>query len=117
MTDHLGRGQARKDWESKEAAYCDAVTFAAALIKRDTWDFLGGLDEAYRYGWEDTDFCMRVLEAGGAIKCARDAVALHDECGTRPRGGQNDSTNYQLFTSRWEAKIPALLTAYHQRMA
>jgi GT2 family glycosyltransferase len=95
--------------------HCAAVTFAAVMIRRTVWDELGGLDVAYRYGWEDTDFCLRALEAGHTIKCARDAVAVHDECGTRPRGGLNDEANHKLFTSRWRNRIPQLLSEYQRR--
>lgn len=116
MTDHLGRGAPREEWEEPDAVHCASVTFAAVLIRRSTWDELGGLDEAYQYGWEDTDFCMNVLEWGGTIKCARDAVALHDECGTRPKGGANDVANYELFTKRWEHQIIQLLGDYQRRI-
>jgi len=115
-TDHLGRGEPREKWERCGASHCAAVTFAAALVRRTTWDELGGLDERYQYGWEDTDFCMRVLEAGGIIKCARDAVALHDECGTRLRGSTRDNVNYHLFTKRWEQRVAKLLGDYQRRI-
>lgn len=116
LTDHLGRGEPRERWEHSGTAHCAAVTFAAALVRHSTWDELGGLDERYVYGWEDTDYCMRVLEAGGTIKCARDAVAVHDECGTRPRGSARDNANYQLFTKRWEQRTIQLLKDYQRRI-
>ncbi len=115
LTDHLGRGDPREDWEAPTTVCCAAVTFAAVLVKRSVWDELGGLDVAYRYGWEDTDFCLRALEAGHTIKCVRDAVAVHDECGTRPRGGLNDEANHKLFAVRWRNRIPQLLAEYQQR--
>ncbi len=117
LTDHLGRNEPREDWEQPDAVHCAAVTFAAVLVRRYTWDQLGGLDEGYRYGWEDTDFCLRVLERGGTIMCARDAVAVHDECGTRPRGGAVDVDNYRRFNMRWEGKVVGLLSDYQARTA
>lgn len=116
FTDHIGRRDPRDRWEKDAAVAVPSVTFAVALIRRTLWDDLGGLDEGYRYGWEDTDFCLRALEAGATIRCVRDAVAVHDECGTRPRGGALDSENYQLFQKRWGAKVLAVLAKYRNRM-
>lgn len=80
---------------------CMAVTGAAMLVKLDLWQQLGGLDEGYVYGFEDTDFCMRALEAGAVIRCERRAVAVHDECGTRPKQGERDVANAERFRSTW----------------
>lgn len=80
---------------------CMAVTGAAMLVKLDLWQRLGGLDEGYVYGFEDTDFCLRALEAGAVIRCERRAVAVHDECGTRPRQGERDVENARRFREQW----------------
>jgi GT2 family glycosyltransferase len=94
-----------------------AVTFAAVLIRRSLWDKLGGLHEGYYYGWEDIDFCMQALEAGATIRCCGDAVAVHDECGTRPRGlDEMGKDNYRLHMRRWESKTAELLADYCRRM-
>jgi len=89
------------------------VTFAAVLIKRALWNTLGGLDEGFVYGYEDHDFCLRALEIGAHIVCCGDAVAIHEECGTRPRGSVRDAQNYELFRSRWAgAPMRAVLAQY-----
>lgn len=115
-TDHIGRHEPREKWEKDAAVPVAAVTFAAVLIRRGLWDELGGLDEGYRYGWEDTDFCLRALQKGATIRCVRDAVAVHDECGTRPRNGTIDRENFTLFESRWHDKVLAVLANYHNRV-
>lgn len=113
---HIGRHE-RPDQFVGRYPLVPAVTFAAALIRRELWDKLDGLCEGYYYGWEDIDFCMRALEAGASIRCCGDAIAIHDECGTRPRIiGTTELANYDLHESRWRAKLPSLLTAYCQRM-
>ena len=116
QTDHLGRGDAREIWEEDAAAAVPSVTFAAALVNVNLYRELGGLDERYQYGWEDTDFCLRAMRAGATIRCARDAVATHDECGTRPRGGAADMDNMRLFLQTWQGDIPKLLTEYAWRL-
>ncbi len=115
-TDHIGRNDARLRWECETAPAVPSVTFAAALVNANTFKELGGLDERYHYGWEDTDLCLRVLRAGGTIRCVRDAVAFHDECGTRPRGGAADAENQATFLGTWQQELPALLADYVKRM-
>lgn len=115
VTDHIGRGRMRAEFEGVKPVHVPAATFAAALISGNFWRHVGGLCELYRYGWEDTDFCMQALEQGATVMVARDAVAVHDECGTRPRGGDADCANYDTFNQRWRDKIPALLAGYKER--
>lgn len=114
-TDHIGRHVSPLQLGGGYA-FVPAVTFAAVMIHRAIWDALGGLDESYFYGWEDTDFCLRALQAGYTIACNRDAVAFHDECGTRPRNSQQDVDNCRLFINRWRDCIPQLLTSYGSRI-
>lgn len=114
-TDHLGRHDSREKWEKDAAPSVPGVTFAAVLVRASLWRQLGGLDIRYRYGWEDTDFCLRALQAGATVRCARAAVAVHDECGTRPRGGVQDAANYQTFIGTWGGRIAPLLRNYQKR--
>jgi hypothetical protein len=114
-TDHIGRFDYAAAWHAPNVAVTAAVTFAAALIRTEVWDALGGLDERYVYGWEDPDFCLRAIRAGYRIGVARDAVAIHDECGTRPRGGARDQMNAQTFHQTWNETLPQVLRDYLKR--
>lgn len=117
-TDHIGRGQAAAGWGGCCSEFCcvvPAATFAAVRIRRDLWKQLGGLDQAYYYGWEDTDFCIRAMQARARLQVNHLAVATHDECGTRPRGGAHDQSNYTLFVQRWTAALPGILQDYERR--
>lgn len=114
--DHLGRGEPREKWESGSRPPVQAVTFAAVLVRADLFHDLGGLSERYWYGFEDTDFCLRALQAGATIRCARDAVAHHGECGTRPRGGKADQKNYKAFWGTWGNALPGILRDYAARV-
>ena len=117
-TDHIGRGSPAEDWQGCcHGGYCmaPAATFAAVRISKALWDTVGGLDEQYYYGWEDTDFCIRAMQAKARIQINHRAVATHNECGTRPRGGMHYTTNYNLFTKRWTAALPGILADYKDR--
>ena len=114
-TDHIDRGGSAAEWGECCAEHCciaPAVTFAAVRIRKGFWDQLEGLDEQYYYGWEDTDFCIRAMQAHGLIQVNHRAVATHGECGTRPRGGSHDASNYNLFIQRWTAALPGILKDY-----
>lgn len=106
-TGHIGRLDGREYWEEDAAPRVPWITFAVALIRRSLWDQLRGLDEGYWYGCEDSDFCLRALQAGATIRCARDAVAVHNECGTRPRGAPGE--NGQRWFRLWRDAIPGIV--------
>jgi GT2 family glycosyltransferase len=117
---HVGRGASPAEFAGSRAPVVQAVTFACALIDLRVWDQLGGLFESYVYGYEDTDFCLRALEAGHLIRVAYAAVGVHDECGTRARGGDRDRGNAELFLARFPdrkvERIAARLAARVRQM-
>lgn len=64
---------------SMRSDYFDAVTFACALVRREVWEKLGGLDTDYFFNYEDTDFCLRAREMGWKTYVVHDAIATHHE--------------------------------------
>lgn len=111
---HIGRNDPREFHEADTLMKCDAITFAAAFMRADWYDALGGLDERYIYGYEDTDFSCKSLDAGGTTAVAMNAIAIHDECGTRVRGdGGYHKNNSQLWRRTWpHLRLEALLARY-----
>lgn len=71
-----------------------AVTGACALIGRDLYERLGGLDEKdLAVAFNDIDFCLRVREAGYQIVWTPHAELRHDESASR---GFDDSSAKQV---------------------
>lgn len=110
--DHIGRGDPVENWWGQGVLRREAVTFACVLISAAWYAKLGGLDEAYVYSFEDTDLCVRTMVEGGRIAVHTGAIVNHDECGTRPRGGQNDVANARRYRELWLEKVPQIVERY-----
>jgi O-antigen biosynthesis protein len=54
-----------------------AVTAALAAVRRDLFDELGGFDEAYFYGLEDVDLCLRSWAKGRSCVSVNNVSAIH----------------------------------------
>lgn len=100
-----------------------AVSTAGALIRRDVWDRLGGLDPAWSTYGDDVDLGWRVNAAGGRVAVATRAVVRHARAqlvGRRPSAVQSGSpavvrrrAGMQVVltnTSAW--LVPVLLARY-----
>ena len=95
---HMGNGV----HPSKVDAVCSttpATTFACAALRRSLFDQLDGLNEMYSWGSEDVDFCMSAAELGYWTVTCRESPAIHNEFGTRPRGG--DVAEMRMFHGKW----------------
>jgi len=80
-----------------------AVTGACLLIRRADFERLGGFDEAYPFGLEDVDLCLRAGQAGGEIRCLQDTESLHFESLT-PGRVELDVPSRALFMQRWKGR-------------
>jgi GT2 family glycosyltransferase len=81
------------------------VTAACALFRRGPWQELGGLDTAFRNGWEDVDYCLRAGEAAHEIHYCAESVAYHLESASRSLVSDVERANQELFTGRWRHKV------------
>jgi GT2 family glycosyltransferase len=63
-----------------------AVSASALATTRAFFDRLGGFDERFFFGAEESDYCWRVVLAGGDIHMLADLVADH-ACGVSTAGG------------------------------
>ena len=60
-----------------------AVSMAGALVRRDVWTQLGGLDDAYRGFGESADFCRRTWRAGYDVVVVPGAFIRHVQANLR----------------------------------
>ncbi|MGB9737379.1 MAG: glycosyl transferase [Chloroflexus aggregans] len=57
----------------------EGVTGACMYIRRDVIETIGGLDETYFSYYEDTDYCLRAMQAGFKVVCTGGAKVIHHE--------------------------------------
>ena len=102
---------------------CQAVTGACALMRREVYEAVGGLDEKYLIGdFEDSDLCLKVREKGLEIACLPLPVTLiHLERQSFRHIGAPHFRDYVVrynawrHQARWGASISRLCAADKQR--
>jgi GT2 family glycosyltransferase len=80
-----------------------AVTGACMLVAGPVWAALGGLDEAYPFGLEDIDLCLRARQQGWRVLCSNRTDSLHFESLT-PGRARLDVASRALFMRRWRGR-------------
>jgi GT2 family glycosyltransferase len=97
----------------------DTVTGACMAVRRDAFRAVGGFDEGFRNGYEDTDLCFRLRAEGHRVILRGDVTITHHEGvsrdGERRLDGTDDRVmatahdrnvhNTSLFQSRWGAHL------------
>lgn len=98
-----GRGWVRNDMRAGKRQLMPAVTGACMMVRTDKFLEMGGFDEDFVNGWEDTDFCLRVLEEGGQIMYEPAAECGHYYGGSEKEGRfNNEDQNYNLWIAKWQ---------------
>jgi len=82
-----------------------AVTGACLLVRRATFDRLGGFDEAHEVINNDLDFCLRAHEAGLLTVFTPHATLIHHELASR--GEIGDTYDTERFDKRWRLRFAA----------
>jgi GT2 family glycosyltransferase len=76
------------------------VTAACMLIRRETWEAVGGFEEEYINGYEDVDLCLKVGELGQRIVYTPHSVVIHHESVSDGRF-RSVHWNYWVLLRRW----------------
>ncbi|HUF46498.1 MAG TPA: hypothetical protein VMM93_01720, partial [Vicinamibacterales bacterium] len=72
--------------------FVDAIAGCVMLVDAVVFDAVGVFDEAYFYGFEDLDFCLRARRSGFGSIVVGDARARHE--GSRSIGAQSADRLY-----------------------
>jgi len=71
-----GRYGTRRDYS--KPAVVDEVSGAAMLVRREVIEQVGSLDEAFVWGYEDLDLCLRAHRAGWQVHYVPAATVRHE---------------------------------------
>ena len=77
------------------ASEFQACTAACIVVRRSTWDEVGGLDEALQVAFNDIDFCLRVQRTGLKVTYTPHAQLVHYE--SVSRGLDTEGEKYRRF--------------------
>ena len=103
-TSHLGRGLPGDDPAMLNRRDVDYVSFCSAMVRRETWDEVGGFDERYFPAYyEDADFCLTARTRGWRVVCEAASVVIHEEGGSTPVPLRHflSHRNQEIFVSKW----------------
>ncbi len=75
---HIGAGQPISLLPPGPVITVDAVSGCVMLIRREVFEKVGLLDEAFFFGFEDIEFCLRARGAGFGVLCVPEALAYHE---------------------------------------
>ena len=80
-----------------------AVTAACLLVRRAVFEQVGGFDEAFAVGFNDTDLCLRLRAAGLAVLYDGHTIMMHRESATRmvDRALADPAGDEARFKRRW----------------
>ncbi len=81
-----------------------AVTGACMLVRRATFERVGGFDAGYENSLEDVDLCLRVGAEGGEVHYCHEAVVVHMESASRGRRDRFQRS-VDLYRRRWRESV------------
>lgn len=106
---YLPRGEPGYAWRGVLDQELSAVTGACMLVRRDVFEAVGGLDEAYPAGFNDIDFCLRVRERNHAVVFAGSVEMIHHETITFGRhyagNPEQEDSDIQRMRTRWGRQL------------
>ncbi len=89
---YLAKGKRHPGYNCNLTAVRDysAVTAACMMVRRDVFTTLRGFDEKFVIGFNDTDLCLRIGEAGFKVLYDGFTVLYHHESATRTESKEVD---------------------------
>ncbi|MFH1498601.1 MAG: glycosyltransferase family 2 protein [Verrucomicrobiota bacterium] len=113
---HYGQHRRRLPADLPRFSEWNAVTAACCLCSRETFEAVGGFDEAYVNGCEDIDLCLKMKRAGYRHYTANESIILHHK-GASPGRKTHNHTNLTRLKTIWGDYITRELVPLDRRRA
>lgn len=86
------------------------VTAAVLLVSKEAFFSVDGFDEHYLYGYEDVDFCLKLLKAGYRNYYCPTSFVYHYEFGTQSKDDKKEVRirrrhNMEVFKGKWQSYL------------
>lgn len=94
------------DEYSSKNRYFQAVTAACCLVRASSFKRIGGMDEKYRWAFDDVDMCLSIGRDEKIVYCGN-TKAYHGESVSLKKNPVNKmfmSSNVAHFKSKWAGK-------------
>jgi GT2 family glycosyltransferase len=94
------------DAQAKKNRYFQAVTAALCLVKPASFKRVGGMDETFRWAFEDVDLCLQIGSKEKIAYCGQ-AFAYHEESASLRKNPVNKmfmGQNAKYFKEKWLGK-------------
>ncbi len=116
VSSHLGRGLPESTNRHRYLRHADYCSASSLLVRRTTWDAIGGFDEGYFPGYyEDVDLCLSIARLGQGILFEPRSCVRHHESGSldwdSPYKHFVSARSQRRFIAKWRAELdrfPAL---------
>lgn len=105
MPYHYRPGE-KSDVNAEKNRYFQAVTAAVCLVKASSWRRVGGMDETFKWAFEDVDLCLRIGQDEKVAYCG-EAFAYHEESASLKKNPVNKmfmGNNARYFKEKWAGK-------------
>jgi len=108
---NYGRGQDALAPEFNYLRETDYISGACILLRKSTWDLLGGFDKAFTPAYyEDTDIAFEVRKLGLKVVYQPESVVVHFEGvsnGTEVTSGvkRYQQINQKVFAEKWQDEL------------
>lgn len=103
-------------WDHSESREIQAANGAVLLVRRETFDALGGFDESSHMYAEDLDLCWRARRLGRTVRFVHDAQFVHLGAGSSG-GDERDPARAERVAAAEAAMLARNLSPARARLA
>lgn len=95
------------DSNAEKDRYFQAVTAACCLVKASAWEAVGGMDEDFKWAFDDVTLCLSIKNNGGKIAYCGKTKSFHEESASLKKNPVNKmfiQHNVSKFKEKWSGR-------------